>query len=395
MTNNLLITGRGTIDAGLAVNTGTVVSASGALQFLNPSSGGGLSLQQNGTLVVQSSSQMIFGTASNAPIANAGTILMQGGNLYAGVLTNLNGARITGYGTMTSSIFNSGTILANSPSTPLHLLGANVFNQTNGFLGVSSGRLIVDSVFTNAGTVSILNSLGTFNSDVVNRGAWISDPSTTTFAGNFTVETNGYISMTAGDVMVFTNGASFINTSTMSNLYDTLNGKFIFEGGGGLTQAFYVAGIDNLGTNLIANGTLSQTNSFGPAPFTTDIIGYSNNFALGTLQVGTLSLTSTVSLIDSFLTVGPDDGHKAGLYVMNLTINPGSLLIISNNVELYFQTTNGITGVSFDTLTPGDNVLILGNGSFHQLEIIPEPSILMLLVIGGLGIYWRRRHRRA
>jgi hypothetical protein len=62
-------------------------------------------------------------------------------------------------------------------------------------------------------------------------------------------------------------------------------------------------------------------------------------------------------------------------------------------VELYFQTTNGVTGIGLGTLGAGDNVLILDGGSFHQLTVVPEPSILMLLSIGAFAITGYRRRK--
>jgi hypothetical protein len=187
--------------------------------------------------------------------------------------------------------------------------------------------------------------------------------------------------------------SNFVNQSRLSNTYDTVTGKFIFDGDGGYTQAFYVAGLDFLGTNLPPiGGVVNQTNAFGSGSWSDVVIGYTNNFALYTLELGSLTSTSTLMLIDTFGTIDTNDDRTAGLYVNTLVINPGSLLIISNNVEFYFIYTNGVTGVSIGTLNPGDNVLILGDGSFHQLVFIPEPSILMLLLIGGGAIHWYRRH---
>ncbi len=385
------------------VNSGTIRSTNGVLSFISPVGSVPLQVTQSGTLAVELGSQMIFGSDSNAPVANSGTILMDGGIFRSGVLTNTSTAMINGYGTMTPSILNSGTLLA-SGATPLNLLGGVIANNVGGVFGASSGQLFVNAVFTNAGTVSFLNSVGTFNSAVVNKGAWITDPSTNVFYGDYTVAANGYISASAGDVSIFK--SNFVNVSTLSNQYNTLKSQFTFNGSGGYTQAFYVAGL-NLGgwsSSLQAsneqffsnvNGTFS-TNSFqfaGPDL----VLGYTNNFGLGTLQVGDLNTTSTLILADSFATgsVGPDDGKVAGLYVNTLTLDPGSLLIISNNVELYFQTTNGVTGIAFDPNNlNGANVLLLDGASFHELTIIPEPSILMLFSVGSVAILWYRRRRK-
>lgn len=378
------------VNLGTIRSTNTVSGGDGVMHFITDSTP--LNLRQQGTLVVEGGSQMIFGTASNAVLANFGTIIMRGGTLRSGYLTNLSAAWVTGYGTVTAPVENSGTLLATSQSAPLTLTGPSVLNQSGGVFGASNGLLIVQAAFTNAGTVTFLNSVGTFHSSVVNQGAWIMDPSTNIFFGDFVVSSNGYITMTSGDVNIFK--SNFVNRSYMSNQYDTLHGKFIFDGTGGHTQSFYVAGVDMLGSNGVPIGPLSQTNAFlvlGPQP----IFGFTNNFALDHLQVGSLNTTSTLVLIDTRGTLEPDDGKKAGLYVHEFTIAPGSLLIISNNVEFYYMNANGVSGVSLGTLSPGHNVLILGNGSFHQLVVVPEPSMLFLLTVGAAGIHWYRRRQRS
>lgn len=376
------------VNLGTIRSTNTVTGGDGVMHFITDSTP--LNLRQQGTLVVEGGSQMIFGTASNAVLANFGTIIMRGGTLRSGYVTNLTAAWVTGYGTVTAPLENSGTLLATSKSAPLNLTGSSVINNAGGFFGASNGLLVVHAAFTNAGTVNFLNSVGTFHGSVVNQGAWIMDPSTNVFFGDFVVSSNGYITMTSGDVNIFK--SNFVNRSYMSNQYDTLHGKFIFDGTGGHTQSFYVAGVDMLGSNGVPIGTLSQTNAFlvlGPQP----IFGFTNNFALDHLQIGSLNTTSTLILIDTRGTIEPDDGKKAGLYVHEFTIAPGSLLIISNNVEFYFMRSNGVTGVSLGSLNPGDNVLILGNGSFHQLVVVPEPSTLLLLMAGAAAIHYYRRRR--
>jgi hypothetical protein len=343
-----------------------------------------------GTMIVASNNTLELRRNGGQPIVNRGTISVRGGTLTAsGLMTNTTTGRMLGYGTIMPSLYNSGTLLGTSKNAPLVLNGATVFNSSSGTLGASNGSLIVNTVFTNAGTVAFKSGVGTFNSSVVNENAWTMNPSTNIFNDTVTITSSGYLTMLAGSVNIFK--SDFVNQSTQSNLYNTGQGKFLFDAGINVTQNFFVAGLDLGGYDGFPNGPLSVSNSWTSLDGV--LWGYTNNFALGTLEVGT---NSSLVLQDTFGTVSGTDGKTAGLYVTSLILDSSSLLIVSNNVELYFRFTNGVTGVSFGpTLNPGDNVWVLDGGSFHQINVVPEPSVLMLLTIGASAIYWRRRRKQS
>jgi hypothetical protein len=383
------------------VNLGTIRSTNGVLHFVNPIGGAPLDIRQSGTLVVESGSEMIFGVSSNAPLVNNGTIVMRGGILQSGIFTNSLGGRFAGFGTITSpTIINSGTGMATSLAQVLRLTGDTLINRSTGVIGANNGRLVVDGVFTNAGTVSFLNSYGTFNAEVVNAGAWLTDPTTLTFHSDYTVATNGFITMGHGDVFSFK--SNFFNFSSLSNQYNTLGGQFIFDGEGGHTQIFSVAGINYGGwassihpSNEVfftQNGATVSTNAFEFRGYDY-FAGYTNNFSLGQLTIGSATVTSTLALVDTFGFYLPSDGRVAGLYVNTLTINPGSLLIVSNNVQLFYKQGTGINGISIGMWDGSSSVLLLDGSSFHQINVVPEPSVLLLVMVGAAGIYYRRRHR--
>ncbi|MCG3149122.1 MAG: hypothetical protein PCFJNLEI_02581 [Verrucomicrobiae bacterium] len=405
-TGNVLRIGR----SGLVSNVATVNIATGTGARFNRLSVEGGKLHATdlhfGTDV---GNQLLVGNRGTAEVVNAwnntATVTMQGGSVHGGRVTN--SLWMSGYGTLAPAVINQSgaTIVANNSTTAL-TFDSTLVNQVGGVISAFHGRVSVAGVFTNAGTLSFLNSAGTFHSAVVNQGAWISDPTTLTFHGNLLVETNGFLAAGAGDVYRFR--SNFVNISTRPNDFNTFGAQFVFDGGTNLltqssyTQQFYVAGL-NLGgwqsTLQTSNeeffttmdGTFS-TNSF--QFYGQDAIaGYSNNFALGELTLGNTGTNTTLVLLDSFGTIGPDDGQVAGLYLNKLTLNSGSLLIISNNVQVYFRSTNGVTGVSFGTLNAGDNILLLDGASFHQLILVPEPSVLVLWC-GGILTIWAARRRR-
>src|SRR5207249_8419044 len=126
---------------------------------------------------------------------------------------------------------------------------------------------------------------------------------------------SGSISMAAGDVYIFTNGpaavASFINLSTQSNTFDTIDGKFIFNATLGLTQQFLTAGL-NIG-NLDTDGGF---NTVTVPTLNIDLLAqYSNNFALGTLKIGSVDPPFTIG------SLGPIGGTERALFLTNLEMD--------------------------------------------------------------------------
>jgi hypothetical protein len=174
-----------------------------------------------------------------------------------------------------------------------------------------------------------------------------------------------------------TTAASFVNLSTNKTQYNTLNSTFLFANTLGLTQEFATAGHDfgpatATATNQIE---LSNTNPFS-------LPQYSNNFALGTLEI---SSYTTVRVDSAFLDGGSDTDLTAALYLNNLDMGTDSLLIISTNVEVYFINSNNWSLA---------NVQLEGNPNYdqifdgiHQFVVVPEPSIVLLWLSSIATIY--------
>jgi len=261
-------------------------------------------------------------------------------------------------------------------------IGGNLSNESLGSVTVvNNGKLVVGGTYNNAGTFSMSHSVGTFVGAVVNSGAWITDPSTNTFQSTYTLTGSGSISMSAGDVYIFSNSATtvgnFINNSTQSNTTSMLAGKFVFNNSTlAITQLFGTAGI-NIG-NL--NNPSVNTGAVYVSTLDTSILGqYSNNFALGTLDI---SGTSTTEVFGSSGVATNSSGLGAALFLVNLDIDPGAELVISNGVQVYFQNSNDFASANYE-LEPGAGL---------HVELVPEPSTL-LLCLCGLGILYVARCR--
>jgi hypothetical protein len=385
----------GAINSGALVNYGTI-SGDGTIgsTLSNP----GYVRATNGLLYVQAlSGNQATGTLEAStggtlqangvtPWLNNGQVILSGGTIIGGDISNNTSHIISGYGTITPNVYNSGQVLANNANQAL-TLNSSLVNLSSGVVTANTGNLVVGGVFVNQGTLAMVNSLGTFAGTVVNSGAWVTDSTTNVFQNTYTVASSGFIQSSAGNLYIFSNNAttaaSFINVSTNKTQYNTLNSTFQFANTLGVTQVFATAGHD-LGP--AAATATNQIELLDPSPFL--LPQYSNNFALGTLEI---SSYTTVRVDDAFITggAGTDDNLEAALYLNNLDMGTDSLLMISSNVEVYFISSNNWSLA---------NVQLQGNPNYdqtfdgiHQFVVVPEPSIVLLWLSSIATVYAARK----
>jgi hypothetical protein len=317
---------------------------------------------------------------------NNGHVILSGGTIIGGDISNNTSHIISGYGTIAPNVYNSGQILANSANQAL-TLNSSLVNLSSGVVTANTGNLVVGGAFVNQGTLAMTHSMGTFASTVVNSGAWITDPTTNVFRDAYTATSSGYIQASAGAVYIFTNSgshaASFVNQSAQSNTFNTVTAKFVFDATLSLTQTMYAAG-----SNI---GNLSVTGGFAPelvgVAATNALSQFQNNFALGTLEIA-----STTEVADAAVDGGVDHGGlESALFVNELDLDPGAHLIISNDVQIYFITSNAFTS---------SQVTLLGDAGLHLLTsdaslVVPEPSVVLLWLSSIATIYAARRRAAA
>lgn len=383
----------------LVVNTGNLVNL-GTLNVENQvanretfvvteAAGSVLSNATGGHVVIQNhnagSISLRAGTAAGGTVVNAGTLTVNGGTLeIRRATTGARDFQNAGVVQLNNATLQATGLITNHSSAQIRVTGTAGTIHTplvnNGTVAVHSGTLTVNGVFTNFGTVSFLNSLGTFTAPVVNRGAWLTDPTTNVFLSDFTVTSSGYISAAADDVFIFR--SNFVNQSSQNTLWNTLNvtpgtntigqgTKFIFQGTGlTQTQQFHHVGL--LDTDVFIGVPNPLTTGIQPV---TVAEGFELNFALGNL-----TLTNTTLLIQQAF---PSATTNA-LFVNDLFLYDAHL-IIGNNMRVYFVNSNNWSSA---------NVTLLGTAELHQLVFVPEPSTWLLVLAGAALLRWQYHRRR-
>src|SRR4030042_917803 len=298
-----------------------------------------------------------------------GTFTQENGTVQVGCPLYV-GRYATGNGSYT---FNNGNLTAGFVSVGNH--GTGSFTQNGGVLTLTGftydstvypGDLMVGSRFGDSNGTYNLNggkiyaeNLMVGNSDPAGTGIGqmnINNAAAQVFVSNsFTIGARGQFTA-APDVTINMTGSNFYNNSTNPANVDMTGLRMFFSNNPGSADTFEVAG--------------------------TNLAGFTNNFALGTLElVGLIVGTGgKLTLVDAF------DNNKSGtlldevLYVTDLKLGDHSTLDL-NNLHLYCL-----------HLTLGSDVQFL-NGT---PQVVPLPSTLLLLAsgLGGLALAGRRRFRK-
>ncbi|NOX97058.1 MAG: PEP-CTERM sorting domain-containing protein [Nitrospirae bacterium] len=368
-------------------------------EYLGGSSGTGTFTQTGGTNTVANDLYLSHGSLSGGSgiYTQSGGTNTVGNKLYLGSFTsdssgsyNLSGGSLSsGYETIglvgTATFTQSGGINAvsgslyvgsssagggtynlsfGSLSTNYEAIGlysrTGVFTQSGGTHTVTSKLYIGYSSPSSSGTYSISSgslNVRSFYIGYHSRGTLhITDP-----AANITVSnllsfgTDSTFTAVPGATIHMTGSALENISPDPDNLAGLSNLELVFEGGSTDIDPFEVAGQD-LGAVMA---------------------GFDSNFALGTLTLGGTDI-GQVQLIDSFDNQTGWEGSEA-LYVYNLNLGTGSYLDL-NGLNLYYL--NG-------SIDPA--ATILGG----QLTPIPEPSTLILLGAGLVGLVGLRKKRLA
>jgi hypothetical protein len=317
----------------------------------------------------------VAGSGAIATITNRGAVWnMSNGDLSIGNTAGMHGFFVQDGGT-------SRTVRVGSDTGEFRIGGVNNATGTltviNGFLsadgdaGVSgAGALAVGALNGSVGTfnqyggrVVVTNSAALGNNATVRMGVrgqgFFNMTNGTMLADRFVLGTNAQSFVVGKDALIeIKQAVAFSNVAPLS-----LTNNFAFDGTlkfspatATMTQQFQLAGLD-LGA------------SFN---------GYSNNFAIGTLDLSSFGAGNRLRVVSPF------NLPSTGLYVHAISAIATNQLISSFNI--YYE----------DVLNPALNsetYALTGGGSLIPIITIPEPSALLFACAGLWALFLRRRSR--
>lgn len=287
---------------------------------------------------------------------------LSGTHTHTGGDVRIDGTLSLASGTLDSSsaIVNTGRIAGNGDIT------ASTLSNT-GEMEFTQGRSTVRGNTTNAG--AILNNGGEvhFKGDYLEQGTFYSDQGDT-YMDNITVDENGALIAGGSDpeaLVRFFIAGDFLNYSTRTTEWDTINAMLTFTGGTNGVHNFFPAGVETASA----------------------LDGFNDNFAWGYL-----TLDDDVEML--FLLDGNEDNERTAFYTEIITgikfNGQGQIINVSGDMNLYYLAdldgNDYLGGISYDFAT-GTGQLIAVSG----VSAVPIPGSLMFLLSGLLVAAWQRR----
>jgi hypothetical protein len=350
----------------------------------------GVQLGKNATLILTTNAQ--FGVDQNMAFdlragGQPGTLILSNAAATSGFSSFL----VRGSGSTTNAVSNNGTIMF-KPNNGQQV--SMNYGQTLMFTNGALGTVVMNGV----GTGTFVGNFGSQNRAFINSGTILVnagtlriDPRDAFSRGGFMNTATGYVQVDSGGVLEIRRTTNaWINGPTVTNF-----GRVFMNGGSVVALELNQSGAA-IGTNanrVIANaGTIAGNGTFYSSINTLSGGIVSPGLSLGALNVAgnaTFGSNSTLT-IELSLVDGQSDLLAVG---GNVTLDSSSALNISGGVvgNVYTVMTFSAVSGSFGTVTP--NYTLSYNLNNLTIEVVPEPSTI-LLIGAGLPVLMMLRRRK-
>nr|WP_321401367.1 hypothetical protein [uncultured Desulfobacter sp.] len=303
-------------------------------------------------------------TTGNVAVGEISRYTLSGTHTHTGGDIQIDGTLSLVSGTLDSSsaIVNTGRIAGNGDIT------ASTLSNT-GEMEFTQGRSTVLGNTTNAGTIFNNGAEVHFKGDYLEQRTFYSDQGDT-YMDNITVDGNGALIAGGSDpeaLARFFIAGDFVNYSTRTTEWDTINAMLTFTGGENGVHNFFSAGVETASA----------------------LDGFNDNFAWGYL-----TLDDDVEML--VLLDGNQENESTAFYaeiITGIKFNGlGQIINLCGDMNVYYLADLGgndyLGGISYDFAT-GTGQLIAVSGA----SSVPLPGSLMLLASGILVAAWQRNRR--
>jgi PEP-CTERM motif len=375
-----------TITGGTFLN-GNLSSTGGTLNGVALGQEGGgftsVSILANSTLSLGTNGAQNYGFLQLAP----GTVISGTGTLYnAG---DERPSQITGGGTIASSVYNAGLIIATNSSSPLVLQG-NVTQSPGlgtGQMLIENGSLVLDGAQVTGGTIGTTNSAtgtlsamngATFSGDIDGTHVPLQLTSGSTLGISGTNLSNGTLALNDNSTLNITASRTFYNYGTIQlgngTAGATINGPgtlynqsdAVIQGGGTISAA-----ISNLGT-ITANNSSAALVLKGNIDSGTGIGGVLNVQSGATMTLDHISVQTYTVNINAGSILNGNASIEASYIYNNGTYSPG--LGESFAGTLFEQTASAVYDVSLGGVSGGQYTALAA--SFAELAGTLDVSLV-------------------
>jgi hypothetical protein len=397
-----LILGNNSIGAGNLFVTNTLLRVSSYSQgtgraYIDNSGLAATNLLRNVTVSVlgdTAASLTLFGGIYDGTIGSVALGSGSSGSSVTSTITNRGAVWL-----MTNGAFNIGSTAG---TRGFFVLNGGT-NRTSRGASADTGEMRIGSTLGGTGTLTVVSGLLTADGDsslsangAIAVGAVNGSVGTLNIFGGRVVVTNSAALGNNATVRMGVRGQGFFNMTNGTMLADRFvlgtNAQSFVVGKDALIEIKQAVAFSNVAPlSLTNNFAFDGTLKFSPATATmtqqfqlagldlgASFNGYSNNFAIGTLDLSSFGAGNRLRVVSPF------NLPSTGLYVHAISAIATNQLISSFNI--YYE----------DVLNPALNsetYALTGGGSLIPIITIPEPSALLFACAGLWALFLRRRSR--